>query len=219
VVAALSNTTARDLVSALSDLQSVQNDFLSVWVNNEVERMNLDFSMGTMQLDNRGMWIDPGSAVGTNALDPYAWLAAGLCGPQALGPALQPAPEEVQPAEGAPSADDGVAPPAPPPQLLPPGEEMPPPQALPPPAQPPLFPGQPEPQAMRTDGLRWPAKVLESLPPARAAASASIARKADDRRPVVGPPVKKASDSPAARSGVWPAAHQEPVADAANPLR
>jgi hypothetical protein len=217
VVAALSNTTARDLVSALSDLQSVQNDFLSVWVNNEVERMNLDFNMGTMQLDNRGMWIDPGSAVGTNALDPYAWLAAGLCGPQALGPALQPAPEEVQPAEGAPSTDDGVAPPAPPQQLLPPGEEMPPPQALPPQAQPPVFPGQPEPQAMRTDGLRWPAKVLESLPPARAAASASIAGKADDRRTVT--PVTNQPASGAARSGVWPAAHQEAVADVPKPLR
>ena len=85
VVATLSNTTARDLVSALSDLQNVQNDFLSVWVNNEVERLNLDFNLGTMQLDSRGMWIDPRSAVGANALDPYAWLAAGCCSPKCCG--------------------------------------------------------------------------------------------------------------------------------------
>jgi hypothetical protein len=192
VGAALGNTTARDLVSALSDLQSVQNDFLSVWVNNEVERLNLDFNLGTMQLDSRGMWVDPGSAVGTNALDPYAWMAAGLCGPRALGANLQSMPEEVQPADAAPSIDDGVTPPAPPPQLLPPGEEMPPPQALPP-----ALPGQPEPQAMRSGGLRWPAKVLADLPPARPSDTVD-----------------------ANRSRVWPAAHQEPVADAdANPLR
>jgi hypothetical protein len=218
VVAALSNTTARDLVSALSDLQSVQNDFLSVWVNNEVERMNLDFNMGTMQLDNRGMWIDPGSAVGTNALDPYAWLAAGLCGPQALGANLQPVPEEVQPAEGVPSTNDGVAPPAPPQQLLPPGEEMPPPQALPPQAQPPVFPSQPEPQAMRTGGLRWPAKVLEDLPPARAPASESIAGKTGQSRPVVGPPTTNSPANGSGRSGVWPASGQPaPVGRIANP--
>jgi outer membrane protein TolC len=192
VGAALGNTTARDLVSALSDLQSVQNDFLSVWVNNEVERLNLDFNLGTMQLDSRGMWIDPGSAVGTNALDPYAWMAAGLCGPRALGANLQTMPEEVQPADAAPSIDDGVTPPAPPPQLLPPGEEIPQPQPLPP-----ALPGQPEPQAMRSGGLRWPAKVLADLPPARPSDTVD-----------------------ANRSRVWPAAHQEPVGGAAaNPLR
>lgn len=56
----LSNTTARDLVSALADLLSVQNDFLSVWVNNEVQRVGLDFDLGTMRLDSKGLWIDPG---------------------------------------------------------------------------------------------------------------------------------------------------------------
>ena len=56
-------TTARDLVSALSDLLNVQNDFLSVWVDYQVERINLDFDLGTMQLDEYGMWIDPGSAI------------------------------------------------------------------------------------------------------------------------------------------------------------
>ncbi len=51
---------ARDLVTALSDLLAAQNDFLSVWVNYEVQRINLDIDMGTMQLDDRGLWIDPG---------------------------------------------------------------------------------------------------------------------------------------------------------------
>jgi hypothetical protein len=53
-------TTARDLVSALTDLLDAQNDFLSVWISQEVQRRLLDFNMGTMQLDQRGIWIDPG---------------------------------------------------------------------------------------------------------------------------------------------------------------
>jgi hypothetical protein len=57
--ASLGPTVARDLISALSDLLSVQNDFLSVWVNFEVLRMQLDMDLGTMQLDGRGLWIEP----------------------------------------------------------------------------------------------------------------------------------------------------------------
>ena len=80
VVSTFSPTTARDLVSALADLQSVQNDFMSVWVNNEVERLNLDFNMGTMELDPQGLWIDPGTAIGTTRLDPYSFPIAGTRG-------------------------------------------------------------------------------------------------------------------------------------------
>ena len=56
----LGGTTARDLVDALSALLSAQNSFLNVWVSQEVLRLNLDFDLGTMQLDQNGMWIDPG---------------------------------------------------------------------------------------------------------------------------------------------------------------
>jgi hypothetical protein len=57
-------TTARDMVDALSGLQNAQNDFLSVWVNYEVQRLSLDFDLGTMQLDPNGQWIDPGKEIG-----------------------------------------------------------------------------------------------------------------------------------------------------------
>ncbi len=57
---ALGATTARDLVTALSDLLNVQNDFLSVWINHEALRRSLDLSLGTMQIDQAGFWIDPG---------------------------------------------------------------------------------------------------------------------------------------------------------------
>ncbi|MEZ6069055.1 MAG: TolC family protein [Pirellulales bacterium] len=55
-----STTTARDLVDALSGLNNDQDAFLSVWVNYEVLRRSLDFNLGTMLLDNRGVWVDPG---------------------------------------------------------------------------------------------------------------------------------------------------------------
>ena len=50
-------TTARDLVQSLSDLLSVQNDFLSVWVNNRVLLLNLEYDLGLMQLDANGQRI------------------------------------------------------------------------------------------------------------------------------------------------------------------
>lgn len=53
-------TTARDAVSALSDLLRAQNDFLAVYVNYEVVRRSLDFDLGTMMLRPDGVWIDPG---------------------------------------------------------------------------------------------------------------------------------------------------------------
>ncbi len=53
-------TAARDLVDSLGNLLNVQNDFLSVWVNYEVQRLWLDYDMGTMLLDDKGLWIDPG---------------------------------------------------------------------------------------------------------------------------------------------------------------
>lgn len=64
-----SPTAARDLVSALSDLLDAQNDFLNVWVNYEVLRMLLDFELGTMELDERGLWKDPGPIEPTGADD------------------------------------------------------------------------------------------------------------------------------------------------------
>lgn len=53
-------TAARDLVSALSDLLNAQNEFLSMWVGNEVLRMELDYELGLMQIDKRGHWVEPG---------------------------------------------------------------------------------------------------------------------------------------------------------------
>ncbi len=56
----LSNTAARDILDSLTALLSAENNFLSAWLNYESQRLSLDFDLGTMQLDERGLWIDPG---------------------------------------------------------------------------------------------------------------------------------------------------------------
>jgi outer membrane protein TolC len=53
-------TTARDLVDSLAALLQAQNDYLSVFVNYEQQRMVLDLELGTMMLDPQGLWVDPG---------------------------------------------------------------------------------------------------------------------------------------------------------------
>ncbi len=52
------DTAAVDLLNALSDLRNTQNNFMSVWLNHYATRMVLDRDLGTMQLDERGRWID-----------------------------------------------------------------------------------------------------------------------------------------------------------------
>jgi hypothetical protein len=54
------DTVARDLVNALIDLLNVQNDFLSVWVDHDVQRLQLDFDLGVMEIDERGIRIEHG---------------------------------------------------------------------------------------------------------------------------------------------------------------
>ena len=55
------NTTlVRDLTEGLQELLTSQNQFLNIWIDNQTYRMRLDLLMGTMQLDERGNWIDPG---------------------------------------------------------------------------------------------------------------------------------------------------------------
>lgn len=60
-------TTARDLVQSLTELLNVQNEFMNIWVSYEVQRVNLDLDLGTMQLDSSGMWNDPGGNIGVVA--------------------------------------------------------------------------------------------------------------------------------------------------------
>ena len=53
-------TIGRDLTDAINRLQQSQSAFLSTWVDYEVLRRGLDFDLGTLQLDENSLWIDPG---------------------------------------------------------------------------------------------------------------------------------------------------------------
>ena len=120
----------RDLVSALSDLLDTQNEFLNVWVTYEVQRLNLDFEMGTMLLDDQGMWIDPGPI----RVDPNAAVDDRLMGDQDPNEADAPLP---LPREEFPEIRiEGVPVPQPPEPLPPPEARVPGPvvKPVPPPA-------------------------------------------------------------------------------------
>jgi hypothetical protein len=57
-VVQLGPTAALNLLTALNDFQSSQNNFMSVWLNYYATRMRLVRELGIMQLDERGVWID-----------------------------------------------------------------------------------------------------------------------------------------------------------------
>ncbi len=54
-------TLGRDLTDAISNLQGAQTAFLGTWATYETLRRGLDFDLGTMQLDENSLWIDPGA--------------------------------------------------------------------------------------------------------------------------------------------------------------
>jgi hypothetical protein len=119
-------TAATNLLTALSDLRSTQNNFMSVWLNYYAERMLLMRDLGIMRLDENGLWIDESieEALATDSGDdplppevPGQWLEAtdAVDGDIVTDEPL-PLPE---PAEAAPAADKKAPKVAP---LLPPGE-------------------------------------------------------------------------------------------------
>ena len=71
VAPATSPTVARDLVEALLNLQQSQETFVTVWGDYEIQRRFLDFDLGTMSLDERGLWTDPGSVTDETLLARY----------------------------------------------------------------------------------------------------------------------------------------------------
>jgi len=60
----IDTNTSQQLINALDGLTRSQNDLLNAWVEYQTQRMLLDLNMGTMTLDSRGHWIEPG-AMGT----------------------------------------------------------------------------------------------------------------------------------------------------------
>ena len=56
--AQLGPTAALNLLTALSDLRSSQNNFMSVWLNYYAARMQLMRELGIMIVDDQGIWVD-----------------------------------------------------------------------------------------------------------------------------------------------------------------
>ena len=87
----------RDLLTGLNSLLTAQNRFLRAWVDYEILRMNLDLDLGTMELDDRGMWIDPGSitddSIGAEGLEVIPVPPGAILPVMELTP---PEPESVQ---------------------------------------------------------------------------------------------------------------------------
>ncbi len=108
--AKIGTNAARDLVDALSDLLVQQNNFLGTWVDYEADRMSLDFQLGTMELDARGAWIDPGE------IGPAGPAAAAPPSPDFEGPS---GPSPFVPVPASPPVEAPEVPDLPPPPDLP----------------------------------------------------------------------------------------------------
>ncbi|MBR3219499.1 MAG: TolC family protein [Thermoguttaceae bacterium] len=93
------DTSARDLVEALNTLLNSQNNFMTTWLEYQVQRMALLLQLGLFEIDERGRWIDPGKInsellssrarlqlvtqdelAGMNQLRPVEQLTGGLDG-------------------------------------------------------------------------------------------------------------------------------------------
>lgn len=65
-------TAARDLLDALSDLRSVQNNVMSVWLAYYASHMTLIRDLGVMELDENGLWV-------SQPLDRYERMGPDEC--------------------------------------------------------------------------------------------------------------------------------------------
>jgi hypothetical protein len=119
-------TVARDLVNALIDLLNVQNDFLSVWVDHEVQHLNLDFELGIMELDGRGIRIPHDQPLRTYLTEAPCRVPCELpdaCSDVPAQPASEAAVKrfellpEPQPTGSSANAEKMVPRPSPPPRL------------------------------------------------------------------------------------------------------
>jgi hypothetical protein len=108
----LSNTLARDLVDSYSSLLSAENQLVTVFVDHESQRLNLNFDMGIMELDQNGMWLDPGPVEPSGMLDdekpeevplPEHWLQS--VEGKVDWPAEQSPPEQATEEQGRPKAE------------------------------------------------------------------------------------------------------------------
>lgn len=102
------STTARDLVQALGDLLNAQNDLLSVWVNNRVQRFNLELDLGIMLVDSEGLRVDPGADLRLFVPQGPCCPGGGDVSPLDCLPAGPPAPYQPPGVVSADPSDDSL---------------------------------------------------------------------------------------------------------------
>ena len=98
----IDTSLSEQLISALDGLMRSQNELLSTWVAFQTQRMLLDYHMGTMELDDRGRWIDPGVMGAATASPPVLaprliQIPVPVIAPPALAPPVAAAPVAVVP--------------------------------------------------------------------------------------------------------------------------
>lgn len=96
-------TAAVNLLTALSDLRSSQDNFMSVWLNYYAGRMRLMRELGLFRLDDRGIWIEEPLDQALRATSDEHPLPPDV--PQKLIDDLgrEPAPADSAPADPVPS--------------------------------------------------------------------------------------------------------------------
>jgi hypothetical protein len=213
VAAGLGPTAALNLLTALNDLQSTQNNFMSVWLNHYGQRMLLMRELGLMELDERGIWIDRPLEDLLPGVDlsqpeplppevPQAWideLNGELVPPgNTDGAASAPrASGEVEQLPVAPGAGSEAVPPARGPQI--------------PPAQPPIpqVPAQPQPPApqrsFRPPASPEPMRGPALMPHPGRPAPQPLSRQSDARSPSKNAVLTRVRDDVEQASAVSPA--------------
>lgn len=99
-----SPTLARDLVDALAFLVNSQQTLFNTWGDYEGLRRGLDFILGTMYLDENGMWIDPGTMTDEKLIARYYEICPNPLQIQNEG--VPPSPDAIGPAELPPEPSD-----------------------------------------------------------------------------------------------------------------
>jgi hypothetical protein len=113
-----SPTVARDLVDALANLTQTQQDLIFTWGDYQIQRRLLDFDLGTMRLDDRGVWIDPGTVTDDTLLAQYYEWCPNPLAPVQVG--QQPGRAELAPGELPPEDIELVLPQPTHPEPMPP---------------------------------------------------------------------------------------------------
>lgn len=97
-----------NVINALNSVLQAQNDLIGIWVQYESARLNIYRDMGIMEIDARGLWVDPFYQNGMKLPDDIVEGPPGWSGSPASVPELLPQNDGILPIPPAPAGDSGV---------------------------------------------------------------------------------------------------------------